>query len=348
MPPSTPVHCLVPETPCSTYKPLESSDDSDNEAEPLGTSTQKLNEFLLSRDISPIRSKLNTAWHLTKQRTKRHYVRKTRQAVQAVIEEIAPEDTESLWEALMTSRGMGRQFPENTKDQADTTLIEALTECYNNAEHWATRRQILSILADKISFKVLKKWIPDLTRYRFSIARHHQLLHGRGAVMPTTQHTRMYVAPGQLSHFLNFITSGHIIQDLPFGEKKLKLSSSEELTIPNVIRTLIPAQIILQYEQVCSEEGFKPMGRSTLYRVLQVCSASVRKSLQGLDYISAQGATAFEELELVTERLGDNCGLGLSWAKQIKEKLRVAKRYLKGDFKVICFAVAIAKYCIDV
>ena len=82
--------------------------------------------------------------------------------------------------------------------------------------------------------------------------------------MPTTQHTRMYVKPGQLSHFLNFITSGHIIQDLPFGEKKLKLSSSEELTIPNVIRTLIPAQIILQYEQVCSEEGFKPMGRSTL------------------------------------------------------------------------------------
>ena len=338
MPPSTPVHCLVLETPCSTYKPLESSDDSDNEAEPLGTSTQKLNEFLSSRDISPIRSKLNTAWHLTKQRTKRHYVRKTRQAVQAVIEEIAPEDIESLREALMTSRGMGRQFPENTKDQADTTLIEALTECYNNAEHWATRRQILSILADKISFKVLRKWIPDLTRYRFSIARHHQLLHGLRAVMPTTQLTRMYV-----SHFLNFITSGHIIQDLPFGEKKLKLSSSEERTIPNVIRTLIPAQIILQYEQVCSEEGFKPMGRSTLYRVLQVCSASVRKSSQGLDYISAQGATAFEELELVTERLGDNCGLGLSWAKQIKEKLRVAKRYLKGDFKVICFAVAIAK-----
>ena len=332
---ATPAHLFTPETPHSTYKPPESSDDSSDETTPSGTSRDKLNEFLSSRDISPIRSKLNTPWHLTKERTKRHYTRKVRQAVRAVIEEITPGDTDSLWEALVSSRGVALQFPLDTEDHADTTLTEALTECYNNADNWSTRRQILSILADKVSFKVLKRWIPDLTRYRFSIARHHQLLHGRGAVMPTVQHTRMYVAPGQLSHFLNFITSAHIIQDLPFGEKKLKLSSNEELSIPNVIRTVIPAQIISQYEELCSEESFKPMGRSTLYRVLRVCSASVRKSLQGLDYVAAQGAKAFEELEVAAEKLGDNCELGLSWAKEKKEQLKVAKRYLKGDFKVI-------------
>ena len=75
--------------------------------------------------------------------TKRHYVRKVRQAVHAVIEEIAPEDTGSLWEALLSSKAC--EFPLNTKDYADVTLIEALTECYNNAGHWSTRRQILSI-----------------------------------------------------------------------------------------------------------------------------------------------------------------------------------------------------------
>lgn len=332
---STPAHTLAPETPCSSYKPPASSDDSDNETIPSRTSREKLNEFLMSRDISPIRSKLNTAWHSTKERTKRHYTRKARQAVHAVIEEIAPDDVKVLWEALVSSREVARQLPLDTADQADTILIEALTECYNNASHWSTRRQILSIMADKVSFKVLKKWIPDLTRYRFNIARHHQLLHGRGAVLPTTQHTRMYVAPEQLSHFLNFITSAHIIQDLPFGEKKLKLSSGEELTIPNVIRTVIPAHIISQYEELCSEESFKPMGRSTLYRILHVCSASVRKSLQGLDYVSAQGAKAFEELEEAVEKLGDSCGLGLSWARDKTEQLKVAKRYLKGDFKVI-------------
>ena len=347
MPYSTPAHIFTPGTPCSSYQPLESSSDSDNETTPSRTSRDKLNEFLTSRDISPIRSKLNTAWHLTKERTRRHYTRKARQAVHAVIEEIAPEDVNSLWETLMSSRGIARQLPLDTKDHADTTLIEALTECYNNATHWSTRRQILSILADKVSFNMLKEWIPDLTRYRFNIARHHQLLHGRGAVMPTTQHTRMYVAPGQLSHFLNFITSAHIIQDLPFGDKKLKLSTSEELIIPNVIRTVIPAQIISQHEELCTEEGFKPMGRSTLYRILSVCSASVRKSLQGLDYVSAQGAKAFKELEQAAEKLGDSCGLGLSWAKEKTEQLKAAKRYLKGDFKVR-FVVVIVRYCMCV
>jgi len=143
------------------------------------------------------------------------------------------------------------------------------------------------------------------------------------------------MVPGQLSHFLNLITSAHIIQDLPFGGKKLELSYNEDLSIPNVIRTVISAQIILQYEELCSEESFKPMGRSTLYRVLRVCAASVRKSLQGLDYVAAQGAKAFEELEVAAEKLGDNCELGLSWAKEMKEQLKAAKRYLKGDFKII-------------
>ena len=206
-----------------------------------GTSSRdKLNEFLSRRDMSPIRSKLNKRWHCTNERTKRHYTRKARQSVYAVIEEIAPGDTDNLWNALVSSRGMVCQLPMDPQLHADSTLIEALTECYNNAGHCSTRRQILSILADKVSFKMLKRWILGLTLYRFNIARHHQLLHGRGAVLSTEHHTRMYVAPGQLSHFLNFITSGHIIQDLPFGEKKLKLSSNEELVIPNVIKLSLP------------------------------------------------------------------------------------------------------------
>ena len=33
-----------------------------------------------------------------------------------------------------------------------------------------------------------------------------------------------------------------------------------------------------------------------MLRILSVCSATVRKSLQGLDYIAADGASAFDEL----------------------------------------------------
>ena len=144
----------------------------------------------------------------------------------------------------------------------------------------------------------------------------------------------MRVSPQKLDHFLTFITSPYIMQDLPFGEKTLKLSSNTEIKIPNVVRTLIPEQVVKQYQSFCQETGFEPMSRTTLCRILKVCSASVRKSLQGLDYVSAEGAKAFDELADVVEKLGDNYGKGLSWAKDQSEKLKLAKRYLKGDFKV--------------
>ena len=106
----------------------------------------------------------------------------------------------------------------------------------------------------------------------------------------------MYVSPEKLDHFLTFITSGQVIQDLPFGEKTLKLSSGTKVTVPNVVRTLIPEQVVQQYTTYCKETSFVPMSRSSLCRVLSVCSASVRKSLQGLDYFSADGAESCKRL----------------------------------------------------
>ena len=212
----------------------------------------------------------------------------------------------------------------------DSSLMKCLAECSNNADHWSSRRQILSIMADKVNFKDLQRWITNLSRYRFNIARHHLLLHSRGANVQTVKGTRMYIAPKKFDHFLSFITSTHIIQDLPFGEKTLKLSTNTEIKVPNVVRSLIPEHIVLQFLSYCSDVGFVPMSRSTLLKVLSVCSASARKSLQGLDYVSAAGAKAFDELEEVIDKLGDNYGKGFTWAKVQKEKLHLAKRYLKA------------------
>ena len=122
-------------------------------------------------------------------------------------------------------------------------------------------------MADKMDFKTLQNWLPGLTRYRFTIAWHHQILHGRGSFVSTVSSRRMYVSPKQLDHFLDFITSAHIVQDLPFGEKTLKLSTKEEIAVPNVIRTLIPERIVQQNNVFCRESGFVPMPCSTLLGV---------------------------------------------------------------------------------
>ena len=73
------------------------------------------------------------------------------------------------------------------------------------------------------------------------------MLPGRGTAVPALKTTRMKVLPEKLDHLLTFITSPYVIQDLPFGEKTLKSSSNTEIKVPNVVRTLIPEQIVQQY-----------------------------------------------------------------------------------------------------
>ena len=312
-----------------------SPDDSFGESTPIDKSRSSLNNFLASRDISPIRSSLKTPWDDVGERSKRYHVKKASEAVAESLKVIAGEDSDKLWDTLVSSKAIYQHFPFTTSEteDVDTALLESLVECYNSATQWDTRRQILSIMVDKISFKSLQRWIPNLTQYRFKIAKQHLLIHGRGSPVPRTVQKRMYVSPDMVDHFICFITSQNIVQDLPFGQKHLTLTSGEVLAVPNVIRTIIPERIVQQYQEYCKESGITCLSRSSLLRILDVCSASVRKSLQGLDYITASGAKGFEELEIVADRLGE-LGMGMSWAKQKKQQLKLAKRYLKSDFKV--------------
>lgn len=225
------------ETPSSVYQPSEAfSTPSGENREACSTSREKRNSFLASRDISPVRYSMTTPWDEAAERTKRFHTRKARQIVIAALQEIAPQSAEVLLSSIQSCK-------EDESD-IDSTLMGVLVECYENASHWSSRRQILSIMADKVSFKAVKRWIPNLSRYRYNIARHHILLHGRGSTVPSSNSTRMKVSPLKLDHFLSFITSSFVMQDLPFGEKTLKLSSNTEIKIPNIVRTMIPEQIV--------------------------------------------------------------------------------------------------------
>ena len=115
---------------------------------------------------------------------------------------------------------------------------------------------------------------------------------------------------------------------MPFDEKTITLSTNEVVTVPNVIRMLIPESIVKHYLAYAEESNFTP-----LLNILSVCAASTRKSLQGLDYISSAGAQAFEDLTDVAKRLGDHL-MGMTWAKEQRERLMSAKQYLKSDYKV--------------
>ena len=146
--------------------------------------------------------------------------------------------------------------------------------------------------------------------------------------------TREKVDFAKLDHFLDFITSSNIVQDLPFGRKTLTLSSGMKIDIPNVIKTVLPSRLIKQYNQYCSEEGYTPLSTRTLFRILSgACVASVRKSLQGIDSYAAEGGRGFDDLLSLLETLVQY-GANEIVIAELKDNLKYLKQYIKSDYKV--------------
>ena len=142
----------------------------------------------------------------------------------------------------------------------------------------------------------------------------------------------MRVDRNKLDHFICFITTGHIIQDLPFSENRLKLTNRKEVKVPNIIRTMIPQRIVEQYTAFCQETGFLPFSKRTMLRILSECSASMRKSFQGLDSYAAEGARAFDDVAGVVENISTIDEL--SERREILNAVKAGKLYLKGKYKV--------------
>ena len=136
---------------------------------------------------------------------------------------------------------------------------------------------------------------------------------GRGTVDDTQRSIAVRYTEEQIGHFVQYILSPQITVDLPFGQKTMKLSSGESLIIPNTIRNIIPSRIVEAYKQYCKEcdEEFQPLSDTCLFDILNKCSASTRKSLQGLDYFMSDGSNAFDNLEKLSDELS-------SYGKSIK------------------------------
>ena len=117
-----------------------------------------------------------------------------------------------------------------------------------------------------------------------------------------------------------------------YGTRKLKLDSGGHAVIPAVIKTLIPSRIIAQYQAYSREIGFDPASERTLFGILEVCSASMQRSLHGLDYMTTDVVQAFESLEDIVTTLKAASAANSNWEKETKQQLLGAKRYLKADF----------------
>ena len=81
---------------------------------------------------------------------------KAQQAITAALNGIASNQPHLLWKAIV-SKPLEPQNSSEEEDDVNNVLMKALTECYANAKKRDTKWQILSIMADKLSYCTLLK-----------------------------------------------------------------------------------------------------------------------------------------------------------------------------------------------
>ena len=126
-----------------------------------------LNEAIASISdgkVSPIESVLKSPWQNISRTQKSYYIRKVRQAFQAVLSTVAPEqENEVLKEVL---KQCVDAEPENDVDKdniVDEKELSILLTAFNEAESRQTRLQILPLFAKHFTKKELREMVPGLS-----------------------------------------------------------------------------------------------------------------------------------------------------------------------------------------
>ena len=289
---------------------------------------------------SALQSTLNAEWDDISATQQNYYLRKAREMIAATLSVVSPRQERELWDSLRkeplhnNEADCSDDVPHRRYFDAKSNPIEVLTEAHNQAQSWQTKTQILPIFASDFSKSESQRMIPSLSKWRIDQARNHAIKSGKGQPVEDKQVFRLRIDSTKVDHFLDFISRPELLQDVAFGTKTLRLDSAgERIVIPAAVRTLIPSRIIEQYTAYCKQQEFEPASERSLYRILDVCSASMQKSLQGLDNITAEGTQSIDSLVKIVENLVENAADEM-WGKSIQHKIKEVKRYFKTDFKV--------------
>jgi len=94
---------------------------------------------------------------------------------------------QEVWKALqaevLLDPNRGNQGQRKRSDP-NSDLVNILVQTYEQAGHWQTKRQILSLLADDFSRAELQEMIPELSKWRIDQARQRATEAGKGQPLP--------------------------------------------------------------------------------------------------------------------------------------------------------------------
>ncbi|XP_061191608.1 uncharacterized protein LOC133199785 [Saccostrea echinata] len=306
----------------------ETSETNSSQSFTLSHDIQHLNEYLKKIGEREFSEDRKYQWDSYTKSAKSYYIKRFRNIMSKLIAVIFPKNIEEIVKSLTVSE----ENPKVSSSIIHEGSFGPLIHAYQTSETWRHRRQILSFFTQTLSFKEAKSLLPNMTESMYYAAKNHAKNVGPGLPVNTTS-TRKRMDPVKLDNFLDFITSPHVIRDLPYGERKIKLSDGTTYEMPNVIRCMGSSDVIQQYKAYCSENNISPLGDSTMYRILSECGAQIRTSLEGVDYFIAEGGRAFHTILDTLEELLKFQFLNQQEKKDFYTLFLQCKQYLHADFK---------------
>ena len=220
-----------------------------------------LNDYLEGMKLPRFSTEERKPWNKFVKSVKSAYCKRFAEIFHSIVSSVFPYSVEEILGSIMSkpeADGVSKtqsSIPEGT--------FGPLLQAYRDAETCRYRCQILSFLTQTMSYKEIVQILPEVTHSKFYTAKNHAKLVGPGLPI-TAPVIRQKMDPVKLDSFLDFITSEHIVRDLPFGERKVRLSDGTVMEMPNVVHSMGASDVIHQYKSFCAENEITPLGKTTL------------------------------------------------------------------------------------
>ena len=141
-----------------------------DEMEEQNNKRQKLNEAIANISggrYSPVMSTLNTTWDDVSDTQQRYYIRKAKETIATSLPVITSGQEELAWNTLQMEALFDADRTNQEKRKRfdpSSGLVDVLIKAYEQADHWQTKRQILSLFSDDFSRVELQEMIPGLSK----------------------------------------------------------------------------------------------------------------------------------------------------------------------------------------
>ncbi len=171
--------------------------------------------------------------------------------------------------------------------------IEHLKEAFDTCTTKQARLGVLMLVKETISkSKVCESF--GCSIYEIKTAR--TVLKQFGACGEEPKKKRQYsrLSLEKARHFIDFLLSTGLLQEVAYGTTNLKFDSGDKLNISNTVLNGIREQAVKEYIIHCKGIDYDPLGRTSFLNLLVKMKLHIRRKLAGLDTFVVDGIEAFE------------------------------------------------------